>query len=93
MTTPSTPPATAATSMVGYLRGPRIGSALYNAVHTTVVPLGLLDVGLAFEAPSLLPYAPIWVTHIGIDRALGFGLKLFSGFQDTHLGSMGARAA
>ncbi|WP_415635615.1 DUF4260 family protein, partial [Paracoccus aminovorans] len=26
---------------------------------------------------------------IGIDRALGYGLKLPSGFRDTHLGRIG----
>lgn len=80
-------------SMVGYLRDPRIGSALYNAVHTTVVPLALLGVGFVFEAPSLLPYALIWLAHIGMDRTLGFGLKLPSGFHDTHLGTMGQPGA
>ena len=28
----------------------------------------------------------IWVAHIGLDRALGFGLKYGTRFYDTHLG-------
>ena len=28
--------------------------------------------------------------HIGIDRALGYGLKLPSGFKHTHLGVIGS---
>ncbi len=31
----------------------------------------------------------LWALHIGADRALGFGLKLPSGFADTHLGRIG----
>jgi hypothetical protein len=31
----------------------------------------------------------IWTSHVGMDRALGYGLKLPSGFQDTHLGRIG----
>jgi Domain of unknown function (DUF4260) len=27
----------------------------------------------------------IWFTHIGVDRALGYGLKYPTGFKDTHL--------
>jgi hypothetical protein len=31
--------------------------------------------------------------HIGVDRALGFGLKLPTGVRDTHLGRIGRREA
>ena len=27
----------------------------------------------------------IWLTHIGVDRAIGYGLKYPTGFKDTHL--------
>jgi hypothetical protein len=27
----------------------------------------------------------IWLTHIGVDRAVGYGLKYPTGFKDTHL--------
>jgi hypothetical protein len=27
----------------------------------------------------------IWLAHIGGDRALGYGLKYPTGFEDTHL--------
>lgn len=30
--------------------------------------------------------ALVWAAHIGFDRVLGFGLKLPTGFRDTHLG-------
>jgi hypothetical protein len=31
----------------------------------------------------------IWLAHIGIDRALGYGLKYEAGFGFTHLGRIG----
>jgi Domain of unknown function (DUF4260) len=71
--------------MMGYLRGARWGAAAYNLVHTTTLPLLLLAGSLLFAAPRGIPYALIWIAHIGIDRALGFGLKYPTFFKDTHL--------
>ena len=36
--------------------------------------------------------ALIWIAHIGLDRALGYGLKYATGFGDTHLGRIGRAA-
>jgi hypothetical protein len=33
--------------------------------------------------------ALIWFAHIGFDRALGYGLKYPSAFQNTHMGRIG----
>ena len=75
-------------SMLGYLAGPRIGAAAYNAAHATLGPVALGLIGWA-AAPGLLPFALIWLAHIGFDRVLGYGLKYASGFRDTHLGRIG----
>lgn len=71
--------------MAGYLAGPRIGAAVYNAGHTYVVPLGLGALAGVLAAPLLGAVALIWTVHIGMDRALGYGLKRPGGFYDTHL--------
>ena len=76
-------------SMIGYLAGSRIGAASYNAAHTTTVPLLLLTVSWAFGSHAVAGLALIWLAHIGLDRALGYGLKYASGFGDTHLGPLG----
>ena len=34
----------------------------------------------------------IWLAHVGVDRALGYGLKYGTGFGDTHLGRIGRQA-
>ena len=76
-------------SMLGYLGGPRAGSATYNHAHTYAVPLLLLGVALYRYAPVLLATSLIWITHIAIDRILGYGLKYPTHFKDTHLQHLG----
>ncbi|TGQ65009.1 MAG: DUF4260 family protein [Mesorhizobium sp.] len=76
-------------SMLGYLRGPRVGAIAYNALHILIVPVLLLLAGHLSGHGGAVAVALIWIAHIAIDRALGYGLKLSSGFQDTHLGRIG----
>lgn len=72
-------------SMVGYLRNPQIGATVYNAVHTYVTAGILLGIGWGLENDLLLQLGLILAAHIGVDRALGFGLKYASAFKETHL--------
>lgn len=76
-------------AMLGYLAGPRVGAAAYNAAHSHVGPALLAGVSLLWAAPGLLPWVAIWVAHIGFDRMLGYGLKYATAFADTHLGRVG----
>ena len=78
--------------MLGYLAGPRVGALSYNLVHTYTVPLLLAGGSLLLGGSELLPVTLIWFAHIGMDRALGYGLKLPSGFHETHLGRIGRRS-
>jgi hypothetical protein len=75
--------------MLGYLRGPRAGAAIYNLGHTWLLPGIIGIVGILAPASADLPIALIWFGHIGADRLLGYGLKLPTSFQDTHLGRIG----
>jgi hypothetical protein len=75
-------------SFTAYLAGPRIGAAIYNAVHSYVGPLAVAAV-LSTTAGAGLPFALIWGAHVGFDRALGYGLKYPTAFRDTHLGRIG----
>jgi len=61
--------------MLGYTRNAAWGAAIYNLVHTVTGPLLLLGIALAVGAQGCIPYALIWLAHIGMDRALGYGLK------------------
>jgi hypothetical protein len=74
-------------TMLGYLRSPRLGALIYNLGHTYAAPGVLALAGLAM-GPLAYGLAAIWVAHIGLDRMLGYGLKL-EGFDFTHLGPIG----
>ncbi|HET9848660.1 MAG TPA: DUF4260 domain-containing protein [Candidatus Dormibacteraeota bacterium] len=75
--------------MLGYLRGPRFGGAVYNLGHTWLLPGILCAAGILGSTSLLIQLALIWFGHIGFDRLLGYGLKLPTAFQDTHLGRIG----
>jgi hypothetical protein len=72
-------------SMAGYLGGVRVGAATYDAVHTYVFPVVLAVAGLIADADLVVQMGLIWITHIGVDRAIGYGLKYPTSFKDTHL--------
>jgi hypothetical protein len=72
-------------SALGYAVNVRVGSVVYNAVHTYALPLALGVLALLTGWSAGIPIALIWLAHIGGDRALGFGLKYPTVFNDTHL--------
>lgn len=74
--------------IIGYAKDPRLGAWTYNLAHSYVLPLLLVIVALILQIPPALAIALIWLAHISIDRACGFGLKLAS-FKETHLGRIG----
>jgi hypothetical protein len=80
-------------SFAAYLAGPRTGAIIYNIAHSYMAPMTLMVTGFALEAPLVLSIAMIWLAHIGIDRALGYGMKYNAGFSFTHLGRIGRDAA
>jgi hypothetical protein len=79
-------------SFAAYLAGPRFGAIVYNTAHSYMAPMSLMTTGFALDSPLTLSVALIWLAHIGIDRALGYGLKYQAGFTYTHLGRIGAAA-
>jgi hypothetical protein len=76
-------------SFAAYLAGPRPGAIIYNAAHSYMAPMALMTAGFALASPLVLSIAMIWLAHIGIDRALGYGLKYGKGFAFTHFGRIG----
>jgi Domain of unknown function (DUF4260) len=71
--------------MLGYLINVKWGAAMYNLVHTVTLPVAVVAASFLFTRPGWTPYVLIWLAHIGIDRALGYGLKYATFFKDTHL--------
>jgi hypothetical protein len=78
-------------SILGYAWGPRAGAVIYNAAHSYAMPLVIGVVGGVLDNRSFLLCSALWFTHIGVDRALGLGLKYSTSFNDTHLGHVGRR--
>ena len=72
-------------SMIGFVAGPRVGTLTYNVAHTTVTPIILGGLGVILSSETATAVALIWLIHIGVDRAVGYGLKYPSAFKDTHL--------
>ena len=76
-------------SAIGYVAGPRTGTFTYNVVHNWAPGFVILGLGVWLASPAVLLAAAILIAHVGMDRAVGYGLKLPTSFQDTHLGRMG----
>jgi hypothetical protein len=72
-------------SMLGYLAGPKVGAAIYNAFHAYAIPAVVGAVGMIFASPLAIAVVLIWFAHIGVDRTVGYGLKYPTSFKDTHL--------
>jgi len=78
-------------SAIGYLRCPRLGAFTYNVAHNWALGLAVLGVGLVTASAPIAIAGAVLIAHVGIDRALGYGLKLPTSFQDTHLGRIGRK--
>jgi hypothetical protein len=76
-------------SMVGYVGGPRLGAMTYNLAHNLATALLALAVGWFVPVAPLALAGAILLAHVGMDRSLGYGLKLPTDFKDTHLGRIG----
>lgn len=72
-------------AFLAYLNGRRFGIYCYNLTHSYLSPAVFFAVtayagfGLAEEL------ALVWVVHIGVDRLIGYGLKLQTDDKRTHL--------
>lgn len=89
-------------SMIGYLVSAHVGAITYNIVHSLIGPAVMTviyifttghtaaDSARPYEADKFLLFIIlVWLFHICVDRALGFGLKHRQVFGHTHLGKIG----
>lgn len=75
-------------SMAAYFGGARRGATVYNLAHNYAAPLALAAFGVLAGDPLAVSLALVWTAHIGMDRMLGYGLKMPTGFHETHLGAI-----
>ena len=71
--------------MLGYALGRRAGAVAYDVAHLEALPLALAVGGFLGGSDLALQLGLIWLAHIGMDRAIGYGLKYPTHFKDTHL--------
>lgn len=82
-------------SMLGYVRSSAAGAMSYNLVHNYAFPalFGLIALVTQSSFPVASTAAGVvacaWAFHVGVDRALGYGLKMPDAFRHTHLGRIG----
>ncbi|MGE7674264.1 DUF4260 domain-containing protein [Lysinibacillus sp. NPDC094403] len=72
-------------SMLGYIVNTKVGALFYNIGHSLILPAILMIVGFVIISTPLLMASIIWLAHIFLDRALGYGLKYDEAFTKTHL--------
>lgn len=78
-------------SLIPYRHGPSTAASIgYNSAHSYLLP-ALLGVIFLCTGSLLSGEASlIWISHIAVDRTLGYGLKDPTSFAFTHSQSAGA---
>ena len=71
--------------MVGYLKNSRIGNIIYNIGDLFAWSIILIVIALFIDLNLLILFDLIWIAHISMDRAMEYGLKYPSDFNDTHM--------
>jgi hypothetical protein len=74
---------------LGYLVSRSAGALFYNLTHATLIPLALVGLGLWQQEPLVVALGTVWLAHIGMDRAMAYGLKHDDYPGHTHLGRHG----
>ncbi len=72
-------------AFAAYVLGPSVGAAAYNLLHNLVLPIALGTASFFWDSGWGVAVALIWLTHIGVDRLVGYGLKYPTSPKDTHL--------
>lgn len=72
-------------SILGYLINENIGVKLYNLAHHLSLPMAIFTIALLSNTAIYMLISLIWIAHIFLDRAMGFGLKYRHSFKETHI--------
>ena len=72
-------------SMIGFVKDTRLGSITYNLMHNYILSVVAIIIGVATDTDLVTLLGLILSAHVGMDRALTYGLKYASDFKDTHM--------
>jgi len=70
--------------MLGYIINPSTGALIYNIGHSFTGPAVLVIMGILLPLPILISIGIIWICHINLDHAFGYGYKYPDAFKHTH---------
>jgi hypothetical protein len=73
-------------SMLGYLRGPKVGAWTYNFAHHKGVAIAAFVLGSHLGVQWLQLVGALLLGHSSLDRVFSYGLKYTDSFHHTHLG-------
>lgn len=76
-------------SMLGYTINGKWGAIMYNLFHHQGIAVLIIGTGWYIGRNDAVLIGLVIFGHSAMDRVFGYGLKHFSGFQDTHLGRIG----
>jgi len=71
-------------ALLVYLVNKRSGAVVYNLLHTVILPLALGAFSYLAGSQTGIQVALIWLAHIGMDRAAGYGFKYPHKDKETH---------
>ena len=71
-------------SMIGYVKDTRLGAITYDLMHTYILAVAVITAGVMTDNTLTISLGLILSSHIGMDRALEYGLKYPTHFKNTH---------
>jgi len=75
-------------SMLGYIVNAKAGAITYNIFHHKGIAIVITAVGYLMNVEVVLSIGILLFAHSSFDRMMGYGLKYYSSFNDTHLGKI-----
>ena len=76
-------------SMLAYLWGNKVGAVVYNIFHYKTLAVVIGITGYFISVPEMLFAGLVLLGHSSMDRIMGYGLKYYDNFKNTHLGWIG----
>ena len=76
-------------SAFGYLQNNKAGALTYNLGHSLIGPTIFVALYVVYGQDWQLFVGMVWLFHLFVDRALGYGLKHTESFHHTHMGKIG----
>jgi len=75
-------------SMLGYIVNAKAGAITYNIFHHKGIAIAITAVGYFMHVEVVLSIGILLFAHSSFVRMMGYGLKYYSSFNDTHLGKI-----